>query len=128
MVLAFSNTTLEEASLAALLGTTRDGTSFESIRKVESLGFNVHIGSGTRADLQKVFDLGSPVITAVNTMHLPTYAPPFCPHSVVVIGADLETVAVLDPYRTSGPDFVPAEAFDRAWMLRRYLMAGIAPR
>jgi ABC-type bacteriocin/lantibiotic exporter with double-glycine peptidase domain len=131
MVLAFFGREVAESEIGLLLGTTPQGTSFASLIRVEQLGFQVTLGTGTVADLRAVTDRGIPLITAVHTSQLPAYPlPPWVPHCVVVAGASRSHVAVYDPGsdRTPTPDLVPLPGFEAAWRARRYLMASLTPR
>jgi ABC-type bacteriocin/lantibiotic exporter with double-glycine peptidase domain len=128
MVLAYHGRELSEDELARLPGTTRAGTDFLDLQRLESLGFEVRTRAGTFRDLLTIANSGLPLIVAVHTLHLPTYPAPGGPHCVVAAGATRARVEIYDPDRPRAPEQVPAPAFEAAWRRRQYRMARLLPR
>jgi hypothetical protein len=135
MVLGFYVRDLPEAEVALLLRSTARGTRLEDLAGVEALGFLMHVGAATAADLRQVASAGAPVITPVHTSQLPTHPlPPWDRHCVVVVGATRRTVWIHDPSRArpATAEAIPAARFDAArfdaaWRLRGRRIAILAP-
>jgi ABC-type bacteriocin/lantibiotic exporter with double-glycine peptidase domain len=127
IVLRFLGHDAPESDLAELLDTTTRGTIFDDLVNIQALGFDVSITHGDLSDLRLVRASRVPIITSVNTLHLPRHSWE-SRHAVVVAGATDAEGCFYDPWWQRAPDTVPVAQFERAWSVRNNLMALIRRR
>ncbi len=126
-MLSYFGTDAAEHDLIQLLGTTEEGTLLSQVANVAALGFQVNVTRGTLIDLVTIKTSGVPLVATVEAGCLPTHRLAG-PHTGVVAGATDPDVWIYDPLRHAGPDAIPAEDFDTAWVLRKRRLATIRPR
>lgn len=126
MVLEHFHVLVSYERLLRLLGVRSYGTSFSSLRKLESLGLSVLITQGDIASLRQHLEGGSPVIAAVNTAPLP-YWDDDTAHAVVVVGLEQDMVLINDPEFEQAPRAVPLNAFLLGWLEHDYRYAVLKP-
>jgi hypothetical protein len=93
---------------------------------IQSLGFDVQIGSLSLAQLGAALAAGVPPIVFLETSHL-DYWNTRCDHAAVLVGLDLATVALNDPYLDAAPQPTSLTGFQSAWAANEHLAALIRP-
>lgn len=126
MVLEYFHLPFTYERLLRLLNIRYYGTSFSSLRKLESFGVAAIIARGDLASLQRHLEGGSPVIVAINTTPLP-YWDDDTAHAVVVVGLEQDRVLVNDPGFDQAPQAVPRDAFLLGWLEQDYRYAVLRP-
>jgi hypothetical protein len=109
------------------LGTGTHGTPARTIFLVASLGFEVRVESASLAQLGAALIAGIPPIVFVATSFL-DYWQTACDHVAVVVGLDLTTVDLNDPYFDTAPQRTSLAGFQSAWAANDQLAAFIRPR
>lgn len=122
MVLEYLRVSISYERLLRLLSIRSYGTSFSSLRKLESVGLSVLVTQGDLASLRRHLEGGSPVIAAVNTVPLP-YWDDDTAHAVVVVGLEQDVVLINDPEFEQAPQAVPLDAFLLGWLEHDYRYA-----
>jgi ABC-type bacteriocin/lantibiotic exporter with double-glycine peptidase domain len=126
MVLEYLHVSISYERLLRLLSVRSYGTSFSSLRKLESVGLSVLITRGDLASLRRHLEGGSPVIVAVNTAPLPHWDDDTA-HAVVVVGLEQDVVLINDPEFEQAPRAVPLNAFLLGWLEHDYRYAVLKP-
>lgn len=114
MVLAFWGDEQTEAALVKQLGTKRYGTPIRNAERLREKGYEVMVGSLTRAGLESHLANGQPVIARVWTAMLDHWDV-ITSHVVVVVGYDESGVFLNDPAFSAAPLPVVWDAFLAAW-------------
>lgn len=114
MVLTFWGDEQTEVALVKQLGTKQYGTPIRNAERLRNQGYEVTVGSLSRATLESHLINGQPVIARVWTAML-DYWEVITSHVVVVVGFDEAVVFVNDPAFSSGPQTVVWDAFLAAW-------------
>ena len=114
MVLAFWGDEQTEADLVKLLGTKRYGTPIRNAQRLRQEGYEVIVGSLTRASLESYLASGQPIISRIWTAMLDHWDA-ITSHVVVVVGYDESSVFLNDPAFSSAPQPVVWDAFLAAW-------------
>src|SRR6266567_2892254 len=114
MVLAHYGHRCSEDELRQLLGTGSQGTRARDVLRVASLGFDVQLRFSSLADLGAGLIAGSPSIVFLDTGPL-DYWTLDCPHVAVLVGLDLTTVFLNDPYFDTAPQRTSLAGFQSAW-------------
>ena len=116
MVLHYLQIPFRYERLAKLLETERHGTVFSKLQNLQALHLAIQVQEGDLADLAEAFEVGLPVIVAVNTGELTSYWQRATAHAVVVVGMDSEFVYLNDPALDDAPKQVALAEFDLAWL------------
>ena len=127
MVLAHCGRTCSEDELRQLLGTEHHGTRARNLFLIESLGFDVQVETSNLAQLGAALVSGVPPIVFVETSFL-DYWTVACDHVVVIVGLNLTTVSLNDPYFDTAPQQIALTSFQSAWASNEHLAAFIRPR
>ncbi len=127
MVLAHYGRGHSEDELRRLMGTSPHGTSARNILRVASLGFAVELRSANLAQLGGALTAGTPPIVFLNTGSL-DYWSLDCAHVAVVVGLDVATVALNDPFFDAAPQQTSLSGFQQAWAWNEDLAAFIRPQ
>jgi len=114
MILSFWGDEQTEVALAKQLGTKRYGTPIANAEKLREKGYDVVVGSLTRASLENYLTHGQPIIARVWTTML-DYWDSVTSHVVVVVGYDETMVFLNDPAFFKAPLTVSWDAFLAAW-------------
>jgi len=126
MVLQYYGDERPEAELQVLLGCTPVGTSVGSLTRISKLGYRVDLWYATLEELKAFIDAGGPVIAFVRTGGL-DYWREDCPHAVVIVGYDEDTIYMDDPYFEDAPQRASVQSFRAAWRRTRNRLAVIRP-
>ncbi len=102
MVLAYHGRTHSEGELRQLLGTGPRGTTARNVERLASLGFEVEVKSSNVAELAVALLAGTPPLVHLDTGSL-DYWSTDCAHVAVLVGLDLSTVFLNDPYFDTAP-------------------------
>jgi ABC-type bacteriocin/lantibiotic exporter with double-glycine peptidase domain len=102
MVLTHYGCTCTEAEVRQHLGTGPHGTRARDILLVESLGFAVQLDTASLAQLAAAVVAGVPPIVFLETTFL-DYWKTQCDHVAIVVGLDVATVDLNDPYFDTAP-------------------------
>lgn len=127
MVLAHYGHSCSEGELRQLLGTGSHGTPARDVLRVISLGFDVKLHFFNLAGLGAALLAGTPPIVFLDTGPL-DYWSTDCPHVAVLVGLDLTTVSLNDPYFDTAPQQTSLAGFQSAWAANEHLAAVIRPR
>lgn len=114
MVLAFWGDEQTEARLVKQLGTKRYGTPISNAERLRARGYEVTVGSLSRAGLESSLAAGQPVIARVWTAML-AHWDVITSHVAVVVGYDKSGVFLNDPVFSSALQPVVWDAFLAAW-------------
>ena len=127
MLLQYYGDGRTEEDLCVLLGCMPYGTSAEGVARVSGLGYEVELRYSTFEELKALIDAGQPVMVFVRTGGL-DYWSEDCPHAVVVVGYDEDSVYIDDPYFEDAPQRTRFKTFRVAWWRTRNRLAVIRPR
>jgi ABC-type bacteriocin/lantibiotic exporter with double-glycine peptidase domain len=127
MVLAHHGQPHSEAEVRQHLGTGPHGTPARNLFLVGSLGFDVQVETATLAQLAAALAAGVPPIVFLETSFL-DYWNMRCDHVAVLVGLDLATVYLNDPYFDTAPQQTSLAGFLRAWASNEHLAAFIRPQ
>jgi hypothetical protein len=114
MVLAFHGETRTEVELRLLLDTQPTGTRACNIMRLSSPEFEVHLRSSNLAELHKVLADQQPVIVFLKTGSLEYWSMDIF-HTEVLVGLDVATAALNDPYSATAPQTTSLPSFEKAW-------------
>lgn len=117
MVLMYLGRSVRYERLVRLLGTKDHGTPFSNLRRLEQIGVQVTVASGTLTQLYHQLSQNGPCITSVQTADLPHWEVQ-TDHAVVVVGMDHQYVYLNDPSFEIAPIIVPLGDFDLAWLAK----------
>lgn len=127
MVLAKFGHNRSEDELRQHLGTGTRGTPARSLLLLDSLGFDVRLELANLAQLHKTLAAGIPPLVFLDTTFL-DYWKLQCDHVAVLVGIDLATVALNDPYFDTAPQQSTLAGFQAAWACNKYFAAFISPK
>lgn len=126
MVLEYYGVSHDEAFLANLCETTKDGTTARSVvRAAHSLGFNASFCEGDLRFLQNCLDDEMPLIVFLSTGPL-NEIPGDSIHAVVVTAMDPEKVIVNEP-ASGGELNIALDSFLDAWEETFFLAILVTP-
>jgi ABC-type bacteriocin/lantibiotic exporter with double-glycine peptidase domain len=126
MVLAHYGHSKSEGDLRQLLGTTPHGTRAVSVSRVAPLGFDVQFGASNLLRLQATLAANVPSIVFLLTGAL-DYWNVNDAHAVVLVGMDVATVYLNDPFFGTFPQQTSLVSFQQAWATTGHLAAVIRP-
>jgi ABC-type bacteriocin/lantibiotic exporter with double-glycine peptidase domain len=126
MVLAHYGRTFTEAELRQHLGTGPHGTRARDILRVAALGFAVQVDTASLVQLGATLVAGVPPLVFLETRFLDYWQTP-CDHVAVVVGLDLATVYLNDPFFDRAPQQTALTGFLQAWASNDHLAAFIRP-
>jgi len=126
-VLAHYGRTYGEEELRRILGTGEHGTRARNILLMASLGFDVQVEESSLAQLSAALAMGVPPIVFLETRFLDYWTVP-CDHVAVVVGLNIATVSLNDPYFGTAPQQTALAGFQSAWASNEHLAAFIRPR
>jgi hypothetical protein len=126
MVLAHNGQARTEEEVRQHLGTGPGGTRARDLLLVASLGFEVRVETSTLVQLAEALAAGVPPIVFLETSFL-DYWKTRCDHVAVLIGLNLTTVSLNDPYFDTAPQQISLAAFEAAWASNEHLAAFIRP-
>lgn len=117
MVLNYLGIAHSQNDLARLLDVVADfGAPASNITRLTSRSLEAtYFEECTLQEIKDRLTLGNPVIAFVQTEQLAYWRGYPSQHAVVVVGADIETLYILDPTRTALPIPVPVDEFMLAW-------------
>lgn len=127
MLLAYHGHSCSEDDLRQLLDTGPEGTLARGVLRVSALGFDVQVKPCSLADLSAALLAGTPPVVYLDTGFL-DYWSTDCPHVAVLVGLDLTTVFLNDPYFDTAPQQTSLTGFQSAWAANEYLAAFIRPK
>jgi ABC-type bacteriocin/lantibiotic exporter with double-glycine peptidase domain len=127
MVLAYYGRTHSEDELRQMLGTGPHGTVARNVERVAALGFDVEVKFSNAAELAAALLAGTPPLVYLDTGSL-DYWSRDCPHVAVLVGLDLATVVLNDPFLDSAPQKTSVTGFYQAWAKNAFLAAFIRPK
>jgi len=122
MVLAYNGIDYHYSQLLRLLRIQPHGTAFSALNALASLGVEVQIGRGSRSDLERHLDSGTPPILFVNTGML-SYWTSETGHAVLLIGIDAEVAHLHDPALAKPDKAIPYIELEMAWIEQDQLYA-----
>jgi ABC-type bacteriocin/lantibiotic exporter with double-glycine peptidase domain len=126
MVLAHHGRACTEEQLRQVLGSGPHGTRARNLFLVQTLGFDVRVESFSLAQLGAALNAGVPPIVFLETAFL-DYWNRRCDHVAVVVGLEVTTVALNDPYFDTAPQRTTLQGFEMAWAANEHLAAMIRP-
>ena len=109
------------------LGTGPHGTRARALSLVGSLGFDVQVETSTLVQLAEALAAGVPPIVFLETSFL-DYWKTRCDHVAVLVGLNLTTVSLNDPYFDSAPQQTSLTDFQSAWAANEHLAAFLRPQ
>jgi ABC-type bacteriocin/lantibiotic exporter with double-glycine peptidase domain len=118
MVLRYLKTPAEYRQLVRVFGISDIGAPFSRLARLNFLGVQVTLASGTLLRLHEHLVGGQPAIVSLETRELPYWRGVTSPHAAVVCGIDQAHVQVLDPGFSTGPFRVTHGDFELAWLER----------
>jgi ABC-type bacteriocin/lantibiotic exporter with double-glycine peptidase domain len=127
MVLAYHGKICTEDELRQLLGTAEYGTKARNILRIASLAFDVQVETSNLAHPGTALEAGLPPIVFLETAFLEYWSVP-CDHVAVVVGLNLATITLNDPYFDTAPQRTALTAFQSAWATYEHLAAFIRPK
>jgi ABC-type bacteriocin/lantibiotic exporter with double-glycine peptidase domain len=127
MVLAHFGDHRTETELRTLLDTQQTGTRAGNVIRVSSDQFEVYLRSSNLAELQNVLADNQPAIVFLKTGTLEHWSMDIF-HTVVLVGFDAMSAAMLDPYFTAAPQTASLASFEKAWAQTGQFTAFIRPR
>jgi ABC-type bacteriocin/lantibiotic exporter with double-glycine peptidase domain len=127
MVLAHYGRTCSEQNLREVLESGPHGTRARNLFLIGSLGFDVRVETFSLLQLGAGLVAGVPPIVFLDTSFLP-YWTRRCDHVAVVIGLNLTTISLNDPYFDTAPQRAALTGFQAAWAANEHLAAMIRPR
>ena len=127
MVLAYHGKICTKDELRQLLCTAEYGTKARNIQRIASLGFDVQVETSNLAQLGTALDAGVPPIVFLETTFLEYWRVP-CDHVAVVVGLNLATITLNDPYFDTAPQRAALTAFQSAWATNEHFAAFIRPK
>lgn len=126
MVLAHHGRICTEGQLRQHLGTMPGGTIVGNLYLLQSLGYRVRIEASTLAELGASLTAGIPPLVFLETDFL-GYWSSSCHHVAVLVGLDLTSVLLNNPYFDTAPQQPSLAEFQAAWMADNYFAAFIEP-
>jgi ABC-type bacteriocin/lantibiotic exporter with double-glycine peptidase domain len=126
MVLAHYGRPCTEEELRQLLGSGAHGTRARNLFLIEPLGFDVQVETFSLAQLGAALVAGIPPLVFLETSFL-DYWNTRCDHVAVVVGLDLATASLNDPYFDTAPQQTSLAGFQSAWAANEHLAAMIRP-
>jgi ABC-type bacteriocin/lantibiotic exporter with double-glycine peptidase domain len=127
MVLAHDGDVRSEADLRSLLDPQPTGTRAGNVMRLFGPAFEVYLRASNLVELQKVLADQQPPIVLVMTGPL-DYSSMDIFHTAVLVGLDLATVALNDPYFATAPQTTSLQSFEKAWAQTGQFTAFIRPR
>jgi ABC-type bacteriocin/lantibiotic exporter with double-glycine peptidase domain len=127
IVLAYHGRAHSEDEIRRLLQTRPRGTPARNVASVGSREFDVELKSSTVAELGAALLAGTPPLVYVDTAPL-QYWSADCAHAAVLVGMDLGTIWLNDPFFDAAPQQGSLPAFLQAWAANAFLAAFIRPR
>jgi ABC-type bacteriocin/lantibiotic exporter with double-glycine peptidase domain len=127
MVLAHYGQHRTEEELRQLLGSGAHGTRARNLFLLEALNFEVQVETTSLAQLGATLAGEVPPLVFLETSFL-DYWTTRCDHVAVVVGLDLTTVLLNDPYFDTAPQQTSLTGFQSAWAANDHLAAMIRPR
>jgi hypothetical protein len=127
MVLASYGQSLSEDELRQLLGTGPRGTVARHIERLRALGYDVAVKFSNATELEAALLAGTPPIVYLHTGSL-DYWSLACYHVAVLVGLDLTTAFLNDPFFDYAPQKASRANFHQAWAATDFLAAYIRPR
>jgi ABC-type bacteriocin/lantibiotic exporter with double-glycine peptidase domain len=122
MVLAHYGRTYAEEELRQLLGTAVHGTRARNLFLLEPLGFTVQLETFSLAQLGAALATGIPPLAFLESSFL-DYWSTRCDHVAVVVGLEVTTVSLNDPYFDTAPQQTSLAGFQSAWAANEHLAA-----
>ncbi len=114
MVLAHLGSQRTEAELREQLGTKESGTRVGNLTSLETWGIDVSLRESNLSQLRDAVALDTPVMVFLETGPLDYWTLDVA-HVVVVVGMDVNTAYVNDPFFDTAPTPVPLSQFELAW-------------
>jgi ABC-type bacteriocin/lantibiotic exporter with double-glycine peptidase domain len=127
MVLAHFGRQHSEDELRQLLGTGPRGTPARNVQRVASFGFDVEVKFSNAAELAAALLAGVPPLVFLDTGSL-DYWSTDCAHVAVLIGMELASVTLNDPFFDAAPQKASLTSFHSAWAANAFLAAFIRPK
>ncbi len=127
MVLAYYGRTHSEDELRQLLGTGPRGTPARNVKHLAALGLEVEVKFSNAAELAAALLAGTPPLVYLDTGSL-DYWSIDCAHVAVLVGMELATVSLNDPFFDSAPQKASLAGFYQAWAANAFLAVFIRPR
>lgn len=118
IVLDYYRVKIRYERVRRLLRSLPDGTPFDNLTLLTSLGLGVLVANEFRqpmAMLNSYIIRSVPIILSVSTAYLP-YWTEDTDHAVVVAGIDADSVALYDPWFPDAPKLVERIHLESAWL------------
>ena len=127
MVLAYLGLSSTQSRLARKLDVRPPmGAPASNVTRLRSNTLDARFTSGDLDDLQVCLNQGNPPIVFVQAGEFPHWRGCVSQHAVVVVGADKQSVYILDPAADADPIPVPTGDFLLAWSELGYIYAVLA--
>jgi ABC-type bacteriocin/lantibiotic exporter with double-glycine peptidase domain len=126
MVLAHHGQSVPEADLRHLLRSKASGTPARNLLAAVALGLEIQLGASNLAQVRAALAAGEPPIVFLDTGAL-EYWSIDCAHTAAVVGVDVTTVYLNDPFFDSAPQQTSLVNFLKAWACNRHHAAFLQP-